>query len=68
MALLRQCLQQLRVKPHDWDVPDDTWPRTMLRGFQEPELVPHSDGSDWARPLMPALRAADAFLVGAGHA
>jgi uncharacterized ferritin-like protein (DUF455 family) len=26
MALLRQCLQELRLKLDDWEVSDDTWP------------------------------------------
>ncbi|WP_280153874.1 hypothetical protein [Piscinibacter sp. XHJ-5] len=26
MALLRQCLQELRTKHHDWDAPAGDWP------------------------------------------
>jgi hypothetical protein len=26
MALLRQCLQAVRTKHHQWDVPNGTWP------------------------------------------
>ena len=35
MALLRQCLQQLRVKRHEWDAVDDSWPETTPRGVQD---------------------------------
>jgi hypothetical protein len=28
MALLRQCLRELREQRQEWDVPDDHWPET----------------------------------------
>ena len=33
MALLRECLQELRTKHHEWDVPAGGWPssRPMLQ-------------------------------------
>lgn len=31
MALLRQCLQQLRLKLDDWDIPDNTWPERPMK-------------------------------------
>jgi hypothetical protein len=31
MALLRQCLQQLRLKLDDWDIPDSTWPERPMK-------------------------------------
>lgn len=26
MALLRQCLQEVRMRHHEWEVPDTDWP------------------------------------------
>ena len=28
MALLRQCLRELREQRHEWDIPDEDWPET----------------------------------------
>jgi hypothetical protein len=48
MALLRQCLQQLRMKQHDWDVPQDAWPETKLP--QDRWLLAHQ-----AKPMLPIV-------------
>jgi hypothetical protein len=29
MALLRQCLQAVRTKHHEWEAPDAAWPKAM---------------------------------------
>ena len=30
MAFLRQCLQEVRTRSREWDVPDDAWPDRPL--------------------------------------
>jgi len=32
MALLRQCLQELRMKHHEWDAADQAWPEATALG------------------------------------
>jgi hypothetical protein len=67
MALLRQCLQQLRLKQHDWEVPGVGWPEDTLHGLRKPGLDPHRRKlSQGLAALPPALRT-DRLHVGALH-
>jgi hypothetical protein len=38
LALLRQCLQELRTKHQEWNVPSDAWPETKGRWSERPQL------------------------------
>ena len=38
LALLRQCLQELRTKRQEWNVPSDAWPETRGLWSERPQL------------------------------
>jgi len=68
MALLRECLQQLRVKQHDWDAPDNAWPETKLHGLQRPGPEPNWRKFGGALPVVSPLLRADGLNVRSMHA
>ena len=68
MALLRQCLQQLRVKQHDWDIPDAGWPETPFGARHEPGLEPHRGTLSQGLAALAPSRRTDGLHVRALHA
>jgi hypothetical protein len=54
MALLRQCLQELRTRHHEWDVPAGGWPqsRPMLQqALRELSLPAHAERNHRRREI-----------------
>ena len=49
MALLRQCLQELRMKHHEWDAPDRAWPEAATLRLAASVNARNTHGPDLMR-------------------